>query len=141
MKLYCEKSLDVGKRRNAIVLIIIVAALFIMKMLAFYKQDHIAVNPTNKDSFRNTTHLILTKHAKCRMDCRHITEDEIKEIIYDGKVNEAKSGPGTKGDETYVLEGYSDESQHLRIIVAPENDGLVVITCIDLDNEWACNCN
>ncbi|KAA9039078.1 DUF4258 domain-containing protein [Ginsengibacter hankyongi] len=130
-----------NKRKNALVLIIIVAALLIIKLLAFYRQEHTVVNPSNKDSFRNTTHLILTKHAKCRMDCRHITEDEIREIIHDGRVNEAKSGPGTKGDETYALEGYSDERQHLRIIVAPENDGLVVITCIDLDNEWACNCN
>ena len=39
----------------------------------------------------DTARLILTKHAKCRMDCRHISEDEIKEIIHDGKVNEAKS--------------------------------------------------
>lgn len=141
MKLYCAKSPDVNKRRNALVLIIVVAVLVIIKFLAFYKQDNIVGNSSNNDSFRNITHLILTKHAKCRMDCRHITEDEIKQIIHDGKVNEAKSGPGTKGDETYALEGYSDERQHLRIVVAPESDGLVVITCIDLDNEWACNCN
>ena len=107
----------------------------------FWKQSSSLKSYSNNDSFRNTTHLILTKHAKCRMDCRHITEGEIREVIHDGKVNYAKSGPGTKGDETYALEGYSDERQHLRIIVAPEDDGLVVITCIDLDKEWACNCN
>lgn len=110
-------------------------------MLAFYKQDNIVVNSSNNDSFRNTTHLILTKHAKCRMDCRHITEQEIKEIIHEGKVNYSKSSLGTKGDETYAMEGYSNDHQHLRIVVAPESDGLVVITCIDLDNKWACNCN
>ncbi|HSQ44749.1 MAG TPA: DUF4258 domain-containing protein [Ginsengibacter sp.] len=130
-----------NKIRNVLLLIVIVAALLIIKFLAFYKQDHTALNHSNNDSFRNTTHLILTKHAKCRMDCRHITEQEIKEIIREGKVNYAKSGPGSKGDETYALEGYSDERQHLRIVVAPEHDGLVVITCIDLDKEWACNCN
>ena len=109
--------------------------------LWLWKQNNSLKSFSNNDSFRNTSHLILTKHAKCRMDCRHITEDEIKEIIHDGKVNEAKSGPGSKGDETYALEGYSNEQQHLRIVVAPESDGLVVITCIDLDNEWQCNCN
>ena len=126
------------KNRNLIVSILLI---IIIASIWFWKHNNFITSSSNKDLFRNTTHLILTKHAKCRMDCRHITEDEIREIIHDGKVNEAKSGPGTKGDETYALEGYSDEHQHLRIVVAPESDGLVVITCIDLDNEWACNCN
>ncbi len=120
---------------GSILLIIIIIALWL------WKQNSSLKSSSNEDLFRNTSHLILTKHAKCRMDCRHITEDEIKEIIHDGKVNEAKSGPGSKGDETYALEGYSNQHQHLRIVVAPESDGLVVITCIDLDNEWQCNCN
>ncbi|HEX7457713.1 MAG TPA: DUF4258 domain-containing protein [Ginsengibacter sp.] len=129
------------KRKNIIVLILVLAVFVIIKWIAFYKQNNIVGNSSNNDSFRNTTHLILTNHAKCRMDCRHITEQEIKEIIHDGKVNYSKSGTGTKGDETFALEGYSNERQHLRIVVAPEGDGLVVITCIDLDNEWQCNCN
>ena len=141
MKLYCAKSLDVNTKRNSIILIVLLIALFVIKLIVSYKQQYVPGNTANNDSFRNTNHLILTKHAKCRMDCRHITEDEIKEIVHDGKVNEAKSGPGTKGDETYALEGYSHEHQHLRIVVSPESDGLVVITCIDLDNAWQCNCN
>jgi Domain of unknown function (DUF4258) len=130
-----------NRKRNIAVLIILLALLIIIKLAAFYKQQNVAKNSSNADLFRNTSHLILTKHARCRMDCRHITEQEIKEIIHDGKVNYSKSGTGNKGDETYALEGYSNEHQHLRIVVAPENDGLVVITCIDLDNEWQCNCN
>ena len=126
------------KKRNVFIPILLIILII---TVWFWKQSNSPESYSNKDSFRNTTHLILTKHAKCRMDCRHITEDEIREIIHDGKVNYSKSGPGTKGDETYALEGYSDEHQHLRIVVAPENDGLVVITCIDLDKEWACNCN
>jgi hypothetical protein len=131
----------VYKRRNIILAIVLVTVIILIKLVGFYRHHNVVVNSSNNDSFRNTSHLILTKHAKCRMDCRHITEDEIKGIIHDGKVNEAKSGPGSKGDETYALEGYSNEHQHLRIVVALESDGLVVITCIDLDNEWACNCN
>ena len=120
---------------GSLLLIIIIIALWL------WKQNGSQRSSSDDATFRNTTHLILTKHARCRMDCRHITEGEIKEIIHNGKVNEAKSGPGTKGDETYALEGYSNEQQHLRIVVAPEDDGLVVITCIDLDNEWQCNCD
>lgn len=74
------------------------------------------------------------------MDCRHITEEEIKEILKTGAVNYRKSGIGSKGDSTFALEGYSHENQHIRVVVAPESDGLVVITCIDLNKEWPCNC-
>lgn len=75
------------------------------------------------------------------MDCRQITMDEIKEILKNGHLNTAKSGIGAKGDNTYALDGYSLEKQHIRVVVAPENNGLVVITCIDLDKEWQCDCN
>jgi hypothetical protein len=74
------------------------------------------------------------------MDCRHITKEEIKEILEKGKVNYSKSDLSSKGHSTYALEGYSHENQHIRVVVAPESDGLVVITCIDLDKEWPCNC-
>ena len=124
------------KRKPAIYFLIFIAVfLFIIKAFTWVetaKKGH--------QSYRNTGHLILTKHVKCRMDCRHITEDEIKEILLEGSVNYAKSGIGSKGDSTYALEGYSHENQHLRIVVAPESDGLVVITCIDLDHQWPCNC-
>ena len=121
----------------------IIAAIIIITILAIWFRHQNNFNNTSADEnlFRDTNHLILTKHAKCRMDCRHINTHEIKEIIKTGNVNYSKSGRGSKGDETYALEGYSNEHQHLRIVVAPENDGLVVITCIDLDNDWPCNCN
>ena len=75
------------------------------------------------------------------MECRHITLQEIKEILQKGDENAAKSSEGSEGNKTYAIEGYSSERQHIRIIVAPENNDLVVITCIDLDKDWLCNCN
>jgi Domain of unknown function (DUF4258) len=125
------------KRKSFIVigLIIIVAlGIWLGKKNNFFKSS------ANESLLRDTNHLVLTKHVKCRMDCRHITIQEIKEIIHDGNVNYSRSGPGDKGGDTYAIEGYGNEHQHIRVVVAPENDGLVVITCIDLDNEWPCNC-
>ena len=90
---------------------------------------------------RNSPHLILTKHAKCRMECRDITEDEIKEILHDGNINYNKSDLNNERGATYAVEGYSHDHQHLRIIFAPKKDELVVVTCIDIDKEWHCDCN
>ena len=91
---------------------------------------------------RNENHLVLTRHARCRMECRHITEVEIKEILHDGKINYNKSELHGERGPKYALEGYLPDKQHLRVIFAPETNAVVVITCIDLDNEWQCpSCN
>lgn len=85
--------------------------------------------------------VILTKHARCRMDCRHITMKEIHEILDSGTVNYDKSEPEAHPDPKYAMEGFTEERQHLRIIVAPEGGKLVIVTCIELGVEWDCHCN
>lgn len=85
--------------------------------------------------------IVLTKHARCRMDCRHITMQEIHEIVDGGTINYDKSEPYSHPDPKYALEGYTVENQHLRIIVAPENNKLIIVTCIELRVEWQCDCN
>lgn len=88
---------------------------------------------------RNTDKLILSKHAKCRMDCRKIDESEIREILKNGTVNYKKIQNDKRG-KTYPVEGYTHDKQHVRIVFAPKDDGLVVVTVIDLGTEWACDC-
>ena len=90
---------------------------------------------------RHASRLIYTKHARCRMDCRHITETEIREVLEQGEINYKKSEPDARPDPKYALEGYTHEQQHLRIVFAPTARGLVVITCIELGVEWQCDCH
>ncbi|HTB51698.1 MAG TPA: DUF4258 domain-containing protein [Ferruginibacter sp.] len=90
---------------------------------------------------RNPAHLLYSKHARCRMECRHITETEIKEILSKGNINYDKIEPSPEG-RIYPFEGITQEHQHLRIVFAPKGDNVVeVVTCIDLDTEWSCNCD
>jgi hypothetical protein len=120
-----------------IVLIVIVVIFLLIKGIS-------KISNNNSEDYHHrfeVEKLILTKHAKCRMGCRNITVQEIKEIISEGKINWEKSGIGSQGDSTFALEGISEEKQHIRVVVAPEKDGLVVITCIDLDRNWACDCD
>ncbi len=126
-----------NKNLNRNILIFILILFLLIKGISWWKTGNDA---TVNKRFENSN-LILTKHVKCRMDCRQITLEEIKEIIGQGKINIAKSGVGSKGDSTFALEGFSHEKQHIRVIVAPENGGLVIITCIDLNKEWPCNCD
>lgn len=76
------------------------------------------------------------------MECRSINEREIKEIIKKGILNQKKSGYDKKyNNRVYVIEGYSYERQHIRVVVTPEKERLLVITVIDLDRDWVCDCN
>lgn len=90
---------------------------------------------------KSITQIELTKHAACRMDCRQINEREIKEIIQNGKLNKNKSGYDKEHDNyTYAFEGYSYQNQHIRVVVTPRKNDLLIITVIDLDVDWACKC-
>lgn len=74
------------------------------------------------------------------MVCRHIDETEVKEILENGIINYDKSEPAGRPDPKYALEGRTHDDQYVRIIFAPANRGMVVITVIDLQKEWSCNC-
>ena len=90
---------------------------------------------------RNPAHINYTKHVRCRMGCRHIDETEILEILKTGTVNYKKSElTGELCHRKYAVEGYSHDNQHLRVIFAPCNEEVTVVTCIDLGREWPCDC-
>ncbi len=101
-------------------------------------------NPTDNrnhlDTFRDPdAEYLFTKHARCRMECRRITQKEVKEIVRKAEVNYRKSDLDGADGPTYALEGYtSKDRQHVRIIVAPKQKHLSIVTVIDLDKEWAC---
>ena len=97
-------------------------------------------NPNRDEGLnRRTSHIFYSKHARCRMECRHIDESEIKEILEKGEINYGKIEEDGRG-KTYPLEGITHDKQHVRVVFAPKDDGILVVTCIDLDTEWPCDC-
>ena len=99
-----------------------------------------ADNPNGEEVIdRHASHIFYSKHARCRMACRHIDESEVKEILESGKINYSKVETDARG-KTYPLEGVTHDRQHVRIVFAPKDDGVMVVTCIDLDTDWPCDC-
>jgi hypothetical protein len=90
---------------------------------------------------RNSTNLYFTKHAKCRMKCRHITQQEIKDILANGEINYNKSDLKNARGPKYAVEGITKDRQRVRIIFAPTQAHISVVTVIDLEVEYTCNCN
>lgn len=97
-------------------------------------------DPSGKKSEPTREELIFTKHAKCRMDCRHISEDEIREIISNGRKNGSKSNVNGKPCPTIALEGRTSDDQDVRIIIAECEPVRKIVTVIDLGTDWKCNC-
>ena len=74
------------------------------------------------------------------MACRHIDEAEVQEILQKGRINYDKSDPASRPDPRYALEGTTRDGQEVRIVFAQADNGAVVVTVIDLQKEWSCNC-
>jgi len=83
--------------------------------------------------------IVYSRHAKCRMECRHIDESEIKEILDSGTVNFNKTEEDSRG-VTYPVEGTTHDGQKVRIVFAPHGNEITVVTVIDLGKEWKCDC-
>ncbi len=94
------------------------------------KDDYYSLRGGNKT-------IKYSRHAKCRMECRQIDESEVKEILASGEINYNKEQTSEKG-VTYPLEGTTHDGQRVRIVFAPKEKEIVVVTAIDLDRDWPC---
>lgn len=108
-------------------------------------QDTKPTTTTSLD-YRDLTYrkkpVVLTKHAKCRMECRHIDASEIQDMLNNGKINPRKSGQSKDESTcpTVALEGKTHDNQTVRIIVAECSDKAKIVTVIDLKNDFKCDC-
>ena len=89
---------------------------------------------------RRISYLEYSNHAKCRMDCRHINQSEVEEIMQDGKINYNKSDLKNARCPRYALEGITTDDQRVRIVFAQCNNKTEVVTVIDLETDWPCSC-
>ena len=94
----------------------------------------------NRGFDRRISYIEYTEHAKCRMDCRHITRSEVEDIMRNGTINYRKSDVDATPCPTYALEGTTIDDQRVRIVFAQCDYKTKVVTCIDLNTEWECHC-
>ena len=97
--------------------------------------------PPGRELFdRSPNSLVYTKHALCRMDCRKISKEDIKEIMKDGIIHLGKSNRNDKPCPTYALQGETSDSEKIRVIFAQCDQETKVVTCYNLEEEFDCNC-
>jgi Domain of unknown function (DUF4258) len=101
-----------------------------------------ASNPTNRDKGfdRRISYLEYSNHAKCRMQCRKISQAEVEEIMRDGTINYNKSDLQNARCPRYAVEGVTRDDQRVRIVYAQCNEKTTVVTVIDLETDFECHC-
>ena len=113
--------------------------------LLFFRKD----KESNTSTFQRIDHreatfrhkrIYYTKHAKCRMDCRQIDASEVKEILKEGTINYKKSNLKDTPCPTYAVEGITHDQQRVRLVVGDCSSQASIITVIDLENEFECEC-
>lgn len=104
------------------------------------KKNESGVVDRNKGFDRRISYLEYSNHAKCRMKCRKISEQEVEQIMRDGKINYRKSDVQNAQCPRYAVEGVTTDDQKVRIVFAQCNEKSVVVTVVDLDTEWSCDC-
>ena len=131
---------------SLVVIILLLGIVFIIKQCgnpgAAKKETTTANQKDSRGLDRNPSAINYSKHARCRMQCRHIDESEVKDILQNGKINYGKSEIGNHPDckKRYAVEGKTNDNQRVRIIFAPCQSEVTVVTVIDLETEWACDC-
>jgi hypothetical protein len=83
--------------------------------------------------------LRYTRHGRCRMGCRHISQAEVRALLDDGRVAPER----TRHDgecASYAVEGRTDDGQDVRIVYADCARETRVVTTIDLGRDWPCSC-
>jgi hypothetical protein len=81
-----------------------------------------------------------TRHARCRMDCRHIDETEIATVLATGTLDPARTRTDGRCP-SHALEGKVADGATLRVVFAECPDATKVVTVIDLDRDWPCACD
>ncbi|MBI1344220.1 MAG: DUF4258 domain-containing protein [Terrimonas sp.] len=94
----------------------------------------------NRGFDRRISYIEYSNHARCRMKCRHITQAEVQAIMQEGKINYKKSDIQNPRCPRYALEGRTTDEQRVRVIFAQCDKSTTVVTVIDLDTDYKCDC-
>ena len=123
------------KSRNIIALLFLVMAVIFFVVKGRLWESH------KKEAFnRHPSQLVYTHHALCRMDCRHISREDIDMIMQNGVIIFNKSDLLDRPCPTYALQGFAKNNENLRVIFAQCDSVTKVVTCYDLHRDYECNC-
>ena len=76
----------------------------------------------------NKSTFSFSEHAKCIMDCKQITEEEVREVLKNGDVNFSESDTRGVPCPSYAIEGTSHNKRLRVLLTVFERDSTAEIT-------------
>lgn len=124
------------RSRNVILSLILVLAL-----LAFTFMKVRFWEPKRKLTFnRNPYRIEYLQLALCRMDCHHISANDITEIIKTGKVNVEESNLKNKPCPLFAVQGVTKKRVDLQVFIIQCGRVAKVINCSSPQTDFDCQC-
>lgn len=115
-----------------LILVLILLAIFVFRRWQ---------EPQRSEAFdRTPDKLSYTKHGRCRMYCRQISEEDINQIMKKGIINFNKSNRFDRPCPTYALQGVTSDGESIRVIFAQCNTETKVVTAYNLKQDFDCYC-
>ena len=98
--------------------------------------------PHRKEAFdRNPSHIEYTRDAECRMNCRHISKEDIGDVMHRGVIIFNKSNLRERPCPTFTVQGYTDNGENIRIIFQQCRGITKVVTCYNMKKDFNCDCS
>jgi len=119
------------------VIFTLLAVLVVLAVFVFRRWQE----PQRGEAFDRTPQkLFYTKHARCRMNCRQISEQDVRLIMKKGIINFSKSNRTGRPCPTYALQGVTPDGESLRVVFAQCDEETKVVTCYNLKKDFNCYC-
>ena len=123
------------KSKNAtfsLLVILMVLAVALLKL----RQE-----PEPKEAFDRAPKLLsYTEQARCRMGCRQISEEDIRDIMQKGVINFNSSNRRGLPCPTFALQGRTRDKEYIQVIFAQCSNETRVMTCYNLERDADCAC-
>jgi hypothetical protein len=117
--------------------------LILILVFAVWRIAAVVGNPNTSCDFKQRVplqDLVYVAHARCRMNCRDISQSLVEKVYLEGELN-CKKSSNSKGKSRYALEKRDDRGDIIRIIVEDDDGQHVIITVIRLDKPDKCTCS
>lgn len=76
--------------------------------------------------------LQFSEHSLCRLECTHLTSDEVKALLVDGDVNYSESKVHEKPCPFYAVEGKAKDGREIRAVFESCDSTAKVVTVMNL---------
>ena len=123
------------KKRTSFVPLLLLVLVFVAFLIRRWNEPK-----TREIVDRHPATIVYTKHALCRMDCRHISKSEINEIMEHGIINLNESDKAGRPCPVFAMQGLTSSGESIRVIFAQCPAETKVITCYNLEEDFECHC-